>query len=68
MVKNLPANAGDIGNTGFDPWEDPVEEMATHSSILAWKISLAEEPCGLYSQWGCKDSDMTEQLSRQAGN
>ena len=53
---------------GFDPWEDPVEEMATHSSILAWKIPSAEEPGGLYSPWGCKDSDMTEHLSTQAGN
>ena len=34
----------------FDPWvrEDPLE-MATHSSILAWKISRTEEPCGLQS-------------------
>ena len=31
-------------------WEDPVEkEMATHSSILAWKIPWTEEPGGLYS-------------------
>ena len=31
-------------------WEDPVEkEMATHSSILAWKISWTEEPGGLQS-------------------
>ena len=31
-------------------WEDPLEkEMATHSSILAWKISWAEEPDGLQS-------------------
>ena len=29
-------------------WEDPLEqEMATHSSILAWKTSRTEEPCGL---------------------
>ena len=29
-------------------WEDPQEEgMATHSSILAWKIPQTEEPCGL---------------------
>ena len=29
-------------------WEDPLEkEMAAHSSILAWKIPLTEEPCGL---------------------
>ena len=31
-------------------WEDPLEkEMATHSSILAWKISWTEEPGGLQS-------------------
>jgi len=31
-------------------WEDPLEkEMATHSSILAWKIPWTEEPGGLYS-------------------
>ena len=31
-------------------WEDPLEkEMATHSSILAWKIPLTEEPAGLQS-------------------
>ena len=34
-------------------WEDPLEkEMATHSSILAWKIP-----------WGHKEADMTKQLS-----
>ena len=31
-------------------WEDPLElEMATHSSILAWKIPWTEEPGGLQS-------------------
>ena len=44
--KNLPANAGDqetlIRSLGRkDPLE---EEMATHSSILAWKIPWTEEP------------------------
>ena len=35
-------------------WEDPLEKgKATNSSILAWR----------YSAWGCKESDMTEQLS-----
>ena len=30
--------------------EDPLEKgMVTHSSILAWKISWTEEPCGLQS-------------------
>ena len=33
-------------------WDDPLEkEMATHSSILAWKISWTEEPGGLQSMW-----------------
>ena len=33
-------------------WEDPLkEEMATHSSILAWEIPWAEEPGGLQSMW-----------------
>ena len=44
-------------------WEDPLEkEMATHSSILAWRIPWAEEPGGLYSPWGRKESDTTELL------
>ena len=31
-------------------WEDPLEEeRATHSSILAWKISWTEEPGGMQS-------------------
>ena len=43
--------------------EDPLkEEMATHSSILAWKISWTEEPGRLQSK-GCKELDMTEWLS-----
>ena len=44
--------------------EDPLEkEMATHSSILVWRIPWTEEPGRLYSPWGCKESDTTEQLS-----
>ena len=35
------------------------EEMATHTSILAWRIPWIEEPGG-YSPWGHKVSDMTE--------
>ena len=34
--------------------------MATHSSILTWKISWTERPGGGYSPWGCKESDTTE--------
>ena len=36
--------------------------MATHSSILAWKIPWTEKPVD-YSPWDLKESDMTEQLS-----
>ena len=48
IVKNLPA----IPETWVRllGWEDPLEEgMATHSSILAWRIPWAEEPGGLQS-------------------
>ena len=40
VVKNLPANAGDIEMWfGSLAWEDPLEEgMATHSNNRAWKI------------------------------
>ena len=42
--------------------EDPLEkELATHSSILAWKIPRTEEPGGLQSM-GLQESDMTERL------
>ena len=49
VVKNLPASAGDIRDTGSIPvQEDPLEEgMATHSSILVWKLPWTEEPGGL---------------------
>ena len=49
MVKNPPANAGDAADMGsFPEWEDSLEEeMATHSSILAWKIPRTEEAGGL---------------------
>ena len=56
LVKNLPAMRETwVRSLGC---EDPLEKgKATHSSILAWKIQ------GLYSPWGHKESDTTEQLS-----
>ena len=51
-VKNLPANTGDVKRQGFNALgqEDPLEEgMATHSSILAWRIPWTEEPGRLQS-------------------
>ena len=52
MVKNLPANAGDAREK-VQPLgqEDPLEGgMATHSSILAWKIPQTEQPGRLQSR------------------
>ena len=48
MVKNLPAmQETRVLSLG---WEDPLEEgMATHSSLLAWRIPQSEEPGGLQS-------------------
>ena len=50
MVKHLPAmKETQVQSLG---WEDLLEkEMATHSSILAWKIPCMEEPGGLQSMW-----------------
>ena len=47
VIKNLPANAGDVG---LISGEAPLEEgMATHSSLLAWRIPWTEEPGRLQS-------------------
>ena len=52
VVKNSPANAGDI-EMQIPSWgqEDSLEEgMATQSSIIAWRIPWTEEPGGLQSK------------------
>ena len=51
MVKNPPANEGSTGDIGSIPGagRSPEEEMATHSSVLAWRIPWTEEPGGLQS-------------------
>ena len=54
IVKNLPAEfETQVRSLG---WEDPLEEgVATHSSILAWKIPWTEDLAG-YHPCGCKES------------
>ena len=49
VIKNSPANAGNIRDLGSIPrWgRSPEEGMATYSSILAWRIPPTEEPQGL---------------------
>ena len=61
MVKRLPTMRGTrVPSLGR---KDLLEkEMATHSSILAWKIPWTEEPGRLHSPWGRKELDTTERL------
>ena len=49
VVKNQPANAGDIKKPGFDPWvgKIPEEGNGNRSSILAWEIPWTEGPSRL---------------------
>ena len=61
MVKNLPAKQETwVRSLGQ---EDPLEEgMATHCSILAWRIPWTEEPGRLHSM-ALKKMGMTQQLN-----
>ena len=61
-VKNLPEiQESSVRSLGG---EDSLEKgMATHLNILAWRIPWSEEPGGLYSPWGFRESNMTEPLS-----
>ena len=64
MIKNLPAMRET--QVRFLGWEDLLEkEMASHSSILAWKTPWTEEPGGLQSM-GSQESDPTLRLNHQA--
>ena len=59
MIKHLPT----IQETWVRSlgWEDPLEkEMATHSSVLAWKIPWMEKPGGLQSIGLQRELDMTD--------
>ena len=58
-VKNLPT----VPDTWVQSlgWEDPLEKgMATHSSILTWRIHRQRSLVG-YSPWGCRESKTTQQ-------
>ena len=68
MVKKTPANAGRpetwVPSLG---WEDPLEEeMATHSTILAWEIPWTEKPGGLLSHGVTKSQTRPKRLSTHA--
>ena len=61
IVKNLPVRQETwVQSLG---WEDPLEEgMATHSSILTWKIPMDKRSLVGCSRWGRPESDMAERL------
>ena len=55
--KESACNAGDPGSTpGSERYLE--KEVATHSSILAWRIPWIEEPERGYSLWGREESDI----------
>ena len=67
VVKNLPANAGDMSSIPGSR-RSPGVEMSTHSSILARIIPWPEEAEG-YSPWGCEELDKMEETElEQAEN
>ena len=49
-ITRLPA----MQETQCDPGDPLEKEMATHSSILAWRSPWTEEPGGLQSMWSLK--------------
>ena len=74
MIDSFPGGSIEVKNQPAmqETWvrslgqEDPLEkEMATHSSIFAWRIPWTEKPCRqqCYSSWGHKELDTTEKLS-----
>ena len=62
MVKNPPANAGNIRDTGSIPGSgrSPGEGNGNLLHILAWKIPWAEKPGGLTVPGVAKESDTTD--------
>ena len=63
VVKNPPSNAGDLRDPGSirDGWEDPLEIYSTPVFLpgeFHGRRSLSS-----YSSWGCKQLDMTEELT-----
>ena len=66
VVKNLPVNAGDVRDMGSIPGSGRFprkEGMATHSSILAWRIPWTEEPGGLTVHRVTNSKTQLKQLS-----
>ena len=61
MVKNLPANAGEVRETG-DPWmgKVPWSRKRQPFPVLLPEESFGQRSLVDYSPWDCKKSDMTK--------
>ena len=59
MVRNLPANTGDIGNRGLIPGSGRSPGEVKPTPISAWRIPWTESLRD-YRPQGCKELDMTE--------
>ena len=65
MVKNLPANAGDIKRHACDPWvrKNPWRREWLPTPVFLPKESHGQRSLAGYSPWGREQSDPTEQLT-----
>ena len=65
MVKNLPANAGDIKRHAFDPWvrKNPWRREWLPTPVFLPKESHGQRSLAGYSPWGREQSDPNEQLT-----
>ena len=65
MVKNLPADAGDPRDAGFDPWvgKIPWRRKWQPTPVFLPGKSHEQKSLASYSPWGRKESDMTEHLT-----
>ena len=63
MVRNLPANAGDMRH-GFDIWVRKIPWRRKWQPITVFLLgeSHGQRSLAGYSPWGCKESDMTEHI------
>ena len=59
MVKSRPANAGDTSSIPGSE-SSPKLGMATHSSILAWKITCTEDTVGMQSMVTKSQTQMSD--------
>ena len=67
VVKDLPANAGDLRDGGFDSWvrKIPWRRKWQPTPVFLPAKTQGQRSMGAYSPWDCKDSDTTEQLNNK---